>query len=131
MSLRKLALVTLVVAVILVIPATGGFSSVSADRGMKVSIAPDGSAYLGFEQETSNINENTSSADLNVTIINRLGSGLTVTVDSGSGGEHTKSLGPGESEEYTFFDVQCGSTIYVEASGSGVTVEFERKVPDC
>lgn len=131
MSFRKLALVTLVVSGILVLPATGGFSSASVDRGMKVAIAPDGSAYVGFEHDTSNINDTTNTADLEVTITNQLGSEQTldtvnVTVDS-----ETKDLGPlgqGNPNSATFEDVPCESTIYVEASGSGVVIEFDRKV---
>jgi len=125
MSLRKLALVALLAFGILVIPATSGVSSVSVDRGAIGKIAPDGSAYLGFEQETSNINENTSTADLDVTITNQLGSAddLTVTVNG-----REKVIGSGESKDYTFYDIECGSTIDVKASGSGVKIEFDREV---
>jgi Protein of unknown function (DUF1102). len=131
MTLRRVALVTLAVSVALAIPATAGFSSTSVDRSVQVSIVPDDSAFLSFEQDLSNTNMTTGTTDLDVTITNQFGLDTTldaveVTVDGRT--ESVGPLGPGDAGTADFSDVDCDSTADVVASGSDVSVELDREV---
>jgi hypothetical protein len=46
---RALAVGLAALAVAASVAATGGFSAVTADRGVEVAVAPDGEAFLGIE----------------------------------------------------------------------------------
>ncbi len=47
--LRRVALVLAVLGLLAGVSATGGFSAVSADRGLSVTVAPDDRAYFGVD----------------------------------------------------------------------------------
>ena len=120
----------LVLAVVLLL-GTGGFSAISADRGVSVAVTGNDDAYLGYETACHN-------GTLNITITNRFDETLTdgsVTVD----GNETElpEIKPSEHATVTF-DVSAsdGQTIEpedpvtVEASGPGISVELDRTVPE-
>lgn len=133
-TLRHLAVVCLVVASLALAVGAGGFSSAAADRSIEVAVVSDEEAFLGFEQTLSNTNTTTGTTDVEVTITNQFAPGTTletieVTVDG-----RTARLGPlhsGEKATEHFTDVDCGSTIHVDASDSDVEVDFNREIREC
>lgn len=128
---RSLLLVVALLVVVGVVTGTSGISSMGADRDIRVAIADDDSAYVGFNQTASGTTTGTTNLDL--TLTNQFPSGVTlqgvtVTVDG-----ETANLGPlepGESNTTEFDGVDCDSSIVVEASGDSVEVQLDREV-DC
>ncbi len=132
MSRRRLLVLAAAVLGLAAVTATGGFTSASVERSVQVQVADDENAYLGFEQNVTNV-EN-GSADLEVRISNRFGTAtdlatVEVTVDgtavdlAGDG-----PIGPGETVDRTFRSVPCDDSISIAASGDGVAVRFDRIV---
>ena len=116
---------------------TGAFSTVTADRGVSVSVVTPEDAYLGLSEPfVSTVPDGGSRADLLV-VTNRLGStldlGVTVAETDASGGPNVTnvtvvpSLAPGESGPVVA-DLSCDSnateavTVAVDATGDGVRV---------
>jgi len=120
----------LALAVVLLL-GTGGFSAISADRGVSVAVTGNDDAYLGYETACHN-------GTLNITITNRFDETLTdgsVAVD----GNETElpEIKPSESATVTFDvsasdgqTIEPGDPVTVEASGSGISVELDRTVPE-
>ncbi|MFT4889789.1 MAG: hypothetical protein ACI9YT_000700 [Halobacteriales archaeon] len=129
---RSLSLVLATVAVLALVTSTGGVSSATVDRGVRIAVAPDHSAFLGFEPSTGTVTDGTTNVTLTVT--NGFPSGTTLaTVEVTVDGETRKlvanrSLGSGESAGATFENVACDARITVEASGAGVFVRLVRSV---
>lgn len=111
---------------------TGGVSSISADRGVDVAVVEDDQAYLGFEQDTTEADNGTTT--LEVTVKNQYPtqttlSTVTVTTDGTKADlADVGQLESGTSRTHTFDSVPCDETVAVAASGSGVDVYFERAV---
>ena len=123
-------LLAVLLAVTLAAP-TGGVSSSSMDRGVRVSVVADDEAYLGFAQTATNTTEGTT--DLEVAVTNRLPSALAtaaVTVDGVTTDVAGGSLASGASATATFTGVDCGAPITVDASGDSVAIRLNRTV-DC
>lgn len=111
---------------------TSGFSSMAADRGVEVSVAPDDSAYIGFAQTLDGGADGTT--NLTVQVTNRFTetelTSVTVTV-----GARTVdltpadgSLDPGEQTTGTLDDVDCGASLLVDATGEAATAQLNRTV---
>lgn len=124
---RRWVYAALLVFAALLILGTGGFSAMSADRGVSVAVADDEEAYVGYEATCDG-------PDLEITITNQFDSELTdgsVTV----GGEQVsllddeESIGPGETETVTFNGVDSGSDVTVTVEGEGISAELDRAVP--
>lgn len=73
MTLRHLAVVTLVLGALVALPATGGFGAATADRGVAVAVVDDEDALLGLSWYRL---DQCGEQDL-VTIENRFASSLT------------------------------------------------------
>jgi hypothetical protein len=112
--------------------STGGFSSMTSDRSVHVTVAGDGDAYLGFESSPTNTTNGTT--DLEVTVANQFTGGtelstVQVTVDG-----KTIDLVPngplpaGESETHTVQSVSCDGLVSVAATGPNVAVRLTRSV---
>lgn len=129
---RSLSLVLATVAVLALVTSTGGVSSVTGDRDVRIAVAPDHSAFLGFEQSTGTVTNGTTNVTLTVT--NGFPSGTSLaTVEITVDGETENlvadgSLGSGESAGATFENVACDAKITVEASGSDVFARLVRSV---
>jgi len=110
---------------------TGGFSAISADRGVSVAVTDDTDAYVGYEDACNG-------ETLNITITNRFDESLTdgsVTV----AGNETEfgTIEPGESATVSFNvsgsggqTIDSGDRVTVKASGPGVSVDLDRTVPE-
>lgn len=124
---RALSVTLAVVAAAGLIFGTGGFTAMSADRGVDVNVADDENAYLGYEltTETTTVN-NSSTVTAEATYRNGFDGELTlevtVIVDGSEVNSETKILSPG-SEEVIGVTRSCspGETVDVafEASGRG------------
>jgi len=129
---RTFLLVVALVTTLGLTLGTGGFSSVSADRGIDIAVTDDEQAFLAFSQNTTDTTNGTTAVD--VTVGNQYPAGtalstVTVTingtaVDLAENGQ----LSTGASRTYTFESVACDETIEIEAAGSGVEVSFNRSV---
>jgi len=125
---RSLVLAAAVVVLLATVSGTGGFSSAEADRSMDVSIANDDSAFVGFEQTTEETNQ---TVNLTVAVTNQLPSGTTLSTVSVTVGSESQDAGPldtGERNEAEFHDIDCDSSIAVDASAASVSVQFSRDV---
>ncbi|QSG06150.1 hypothetical protein [Halapricum desulfuricans] len=121
---RRWAYAALLALAVLLVLGTGGFSAMSADRGVSVSVADDEEAYLGYDDTCEN-------GTLKVTITNQFDDRLTdvsITVD----GEQKDLPEDAEIEaakQWTAtFNVSGTNSrdVTVEASGPGVSVELDR-----
>lgn len=129
---RELLLVVAVVTALAVTLGTGGVSSISADRGVDVAVAEDDHAYLGFEQNATQVKNDTTT--LEVTVRNQFPAQTSLsqvvvatngtTVDLAENGRFES----GTSSTHTFQSVPCDETVTVTASSSDVDVQFERAV---
>lgn len=124
MNRGALVLVALALVGATSITGVGSVSSVSADRGVSVAVAPDGEAYLGIAFGSADggtrdltVSNHVSPDDIEVT----------VTVDGG-GFERTADAGPGDPAE---FAVPCGSTVEITGVASTVRIEATRTVGVC
>lgn len=136
---------------------TAGFSSVTADRGVTVSVADDDAAFLGIDREATNVSDGRT--DLVVGLTNRLPGvdDLLVTVsvvgddggdaddaDDGNGEDgdagdepidppRSVALDPGETARVTVSGVDCDATVRIEAVTDGadadVRIVANRRVP--
>lgn len=128
----RLLLVAVLLASVVTVTATGGFSSATAERGVHVNVAEDPNAYLGIEQAPSETENDTT--NLEVTVANQFPAGTDLTtvevtingtaVDFAEG----NAVEPGDERTYTFGTVPCEGRITVEAQGEGVTVGLNRTV---
>lgn len=123
----------IVIAGLALIAGTGGFSSATADRAFDVEIVEDQRAFVGFEQNTTNITNETT--DLEVTVRNQFLYGTSlervqVTVNDTTKHLASDSIEPGERASETFNSVTCNDQIRVIAMGTGTKVAFNRTV-DC
>ncbi|WP_318567683.1 hypothetical protein [Salinigranum marinum] len=122
MNRGALVLVALALVGATSITGVGSVSSVSADRGVSVAVAPDGEAYLGIEFGPPD------NGTRDLVVSNHVSTDdVTVTVD-GDGFESTADAGPGDPAE---FAVSCGSTVELVGVGSGVRIEATRDVEEC
>lgn len=122
MNRGALVLVALALVGATSITGVGSVSSVSADRGVSVAVAPDGEAYLGIEFGPAD------GGTRGLTVSNHVSTReIGVTVD-GDGFEETADAGPGDPAE---FAVPCGSTVEITGVGAGVRIEATRTVGDC
>lgn len=132
MTRRRMLVLAAAVVGLAGVTATGGISSIAVERGVEVQIADDRNAYLGFEQNATNVGN--GSADLEVRASNQLGTTtafttVEVTVD-GTTADLTGdgALEPGDVVTRTFRSVSCEERVAVSASGDGVSVRFDRPV---
>lgn len=129
---RHLALILALLTALTLVTSTGGYSSVTAGRGVDVAVAPDEAAFIGFEQTTDTVTNGTTNVTVSVT--NRFPAGTSLeTVVVIVDGERViltldGTLDSGESTNETFETVACGASIRVHATGSGVTVHLYRSV---
>jgi hypothetical protein len=140
---RRLALVLAVLAGLVGVTASGGFSSVSADRSVEIGVVEDGAAYLGVDvtagpsptttgvDAATNTSENASDtaanrdATVSVTVTNRFDEPLReVTVTANDTVRTVDSLGVGEATTITL-DTEC-ETLQVDATTASVSVRVER-----
>ncbi|MFB6159615.1 MAG: hypothetical protein ABEJ61_00375 [Haloferacaceae archaeon] len=71
---RRLALVGLLAASLMLVTATSGFSSVEADRGMNAAVVSDANAFLGLEERVAGCGDHARFA-----VTNRLGTEIDVS----------------------------------------------------
>ena len=118
---RRWVYATLLVFAALLILGTGGFSAMSADRGVSVTVAGDEEAYLGYSDTCEN-------GTLEITLTNQFDEELTdVSITVAKEEEPLSDLGPGDSETVEFNVSESGGhDVTVDASGSGVSVELDR-----
>lgn len=110
---------------------TGGFSTISADRGVSVAVTGNDNAYLGYE---ANCHDGT----LNITITNRFDETLTDGSVTIAGNETELSeIESGENVTVTFNvsgsgnqAINAGDPVTVEVSGAGISAELDRTVPE-
>ena len=124
MNRAALVLVALALVGATSITGVGSVSSVSADRGVSVAVAPDGEAYLGIAFGPAD------SGTRDLTVYNHVSPDdieVTVTADGG-GFETTADAGPGDPAE---FAVPCGSTVEITGVGSSVRIEATRTAGVC
>ncbi|MFP8956488.1 hypothetical protein ACLI4Y_07155 [Natrialbaceae archaeon A-CW3] len=77
---KALSLTVAIVAVIALLTASGAYSSITADRGLQVSVVDDDQAYLAIEKnDPGEVKENETVRLFNVT--NQFSSKIDVTVD--------------------------------------------------
>jgi len=129
---RKLVLVVAAAVAVSFSLGTAGFSSASADRGIDVNVVDDQQAYLGFEQQSINTDNGTTTVE--VTIANQFPAGTAhseVRVSIiGTPDDRTadSQLGVGERQTHRFESVPCNGTIAVEVDDPGTRLDFERAV---
>ena len=133
---RALSVALAVVAAAGLIFGTGGFTAMSADRGVNVDVVDDEDAYLGYEMttETTTVN-NSSTVTAEATYRNGFDGELTlevtVIVDGSEVNSETRTLGPG-SEEVISVTRSCspGETVDVAfksaGRGPGIGVSMNR-----
>ena len=130
---RILLAVILVLGLSLATP-TAGFSATTAERSVDVEVVDDQNAFLGFEK-TTNTTEN-ETTELEITVRNQFAPGISLSEVSVTIENSTVSLieeeklHPGEEVSRTFSEISCDASLFVEASGSGVSVDLEGSV-DC
>jgi hypothetical protein len=143
----KLASIVFAVAAVSLAVGTGALSSVSADRGVEISVADDDEALLGVTTVGSDAIQSdgsTRSRDI-VRITNRFADSITVdTTVTDPGGRPVLetarlddgSLAAGEQATLTA-EIRCASgnstsvetwTVHVTATGDGVSVETTTEV---
>jgi hypothetical protein len=126
MNRRQLLLVLAAVVVASLLVSSGALSSAEADRNIGATTAPDDAAYIGFD---STVAADNGTANLTVTVTNRVPSGepLTATL-SVDGQSVSESLPSGAARDVSFDRVQCGATLRVDADGPSTRVVFARMV---
>ena len=128
---RELLVVIGLVIALSVTVATGGVSSVTADRGVEVTVAEDDEAFLGVEQQATKANGTTPVV---VTVRNQYPGGATFSTVAVTVNETTvdlaknSSIRPGTSRTNVFHAAGCDDTISVEAEGPSVQISVERDV---
>ena len=133
---RALSVALAVVAAAGLIFGTGGFTAMSADRGVNVNVAGDDDAYLGYELTTeTTTGNNSSTVTAEATYRNGFDGDLTlevtVVVDGNEVDTETRTLDPG-SETVISVTRSCsaGETVDIafEAAGDGpgVSVSMDR-----
>jgi hypothetical protein len=82
--LRRLALVTLVAAAVVALPATSGFSAASADRSVEVAIVDDEDAYMTLiYDEDADVNADSGPAMYEyLTVKNKFTGSVDATVET-------------------------------------------------
>jgi hypothetical protein len=129
---RHLLLVAGLLASVVIVTATGGFSSATADRGVQVSVTEDTNAYLGVEQAHSGTGNGTT--NLEVTVRNQFTADTDLTtVEVTVNGTavdlaERDTIEPGETRVHTFTAVPCEGRLTVEAQGTGVIIGLNRTV---
>lgn len=131
MDRRQPVLVAGVVAALVAVSGSAGFTSTAADRGVEVAVVDDDEAFLGVERTT--VNETDGTANLSVTVTNRFPAGTTldtveVAVDGNT--ETRTNVGTGVAVTVEFDSVDCDESLTVNAYGTGVEVSLDRPV-DC
>ncbi len=118
---RRATLVLAVLGLLAAVPATGGFSTVTADRDLSVAVVADDRAYLGVD-----VAENTT-GDVTVTVVNRFPVTLgTVTTTANGTTRTVENLAPGESATLEFEDCE---RVAIEGTGEDTRVELTRDCP--
>lgn len=126
--MRGKSLLVLVTAGLLLTSATGALSAVSMDRSLRVAVASDANAYLGYQADFSD--NDGILANGTVTVTNQIGtSNLEVTVDV-DGRTNATTLDPGEATTFSYENVTCGADVVASAEGDRVGIELTRTV-DC
>lgn len=111
---------------------TSGASSVTAERGVEMTVAEDDTAVVGFEQRT--IHTANGTTDLELTVRNQFVAGTELTtaelhVDGTTENLAENSpLGPGEHATERFVGVSCADEITVHVSGTDIDTRFNRPV---
>jgi hypothetical protein len=140
---RRVALAAAALALVATTASSAGFTSVSADRGVEISTAPDSHAFLTIDHHHPTLTAQSDDARL-VNITNQFAmtlTSVTVTVTHGAGpaelanGPVTleESLHPGGSLVVTV-PVECDGSghaefvVSVDASGPEATVDLTRTV---
>lgn len=140
--LRGWLLVVATLALVATLVATGGFSSTNANRGVEVSVADDGNAYVELTNKGVSTNGDQTDVTL-VTVGNRAGEASDVTVTDStvedSGVNVTNIAGPGpvadDADGNVTADVECPSgggtadvTLDLKATGDTVEATLTRTV---
>lgn len=141
---KRLALSALVVASVLLVSSTGGFSAMSADRGVEVSVANDPHAFLALKDRANVLTfDNGRHDDVQLMEIeNNLGQELDLRItiqDETAVPNHLYTTAPKELDRHekqpVTVDIQCGNgenqeqwTVDIVASGEGVRIELSRMV---
>ena len=138
--LARLAAVFGVLAFVLVAVGTGGYSSVTADRGVSIGVADDAEAFLGVEREVVTDTEN--STEISLAVTNRLSTEIRVEITHRSTGNGPPveidpsafELGAGETRDVRMA-IDCRSTasagdveLDIDAVGDAVEIELQRAV---
>lgn len=128
---RALAVVAGMLLVVGTTVGTGGFSAVSADRGVDVTVADDDHAYFGVDRSPSGTANGTT--NLTVTVANRFGTStvlesvtLTATLDGTT--KRLSAISAGESKEATLRNVSCDGYVAIRATGDSVDISLSREV---
>lgn len=140
-----------VLAALLIVTVTGGFSVVTADRSMVTEYVPDDEANLGIEPHSVTVDtnvSNTSEVQL-LTVTNNLPTDLSVDVDLEPADDHPEvvlvddeiELDPGDTATIeATVDCTTGEAsddgteastdveIHLQASGDGIDIELTRSV---
>ncbi|MCU4719001.1 hypothetical protein [Halapricum hydrolyticum] len=119
---RRWAYGALLALAVLLLLGTGGFSAISADRGVSVTVAGDDEAYVGY-------NATCHGQTLEITITNQFDSDITGTVTVGDTGAEFDTLASGEAVTTEFINVESEDPVTVTAEGDGVSAELDRSVP--
>ncbi|QSG10155.1 hypothetical protein [Halapricum desulfuricans] len=119
---RRWAYAALLALAVLLILGTGGFSAMSADRGVSVSVAGDEEAYVGYADECDG-------EGFEITITNRFDSDVTVTVTVDDTERELDPLGSGEDVTTSFISVESEDPVTVTVEGDGISAELDRSVP--
>lgn len=122
--------------VLVVIPVftigSSGASSVTADRGVALSVAEDQQAVVGFEHTHRQTGYQTGTVD--VTVTNQFSAHIElttveITVDNTTVDvAENNSLNPRERRTHTFTAVRCTDEITVHVSSDDVTTRFDRSL---
>jgi hypothetical protein len=119
--------VAVLAAVVLLLLEGSAFGSVSANRDLRVDVAPDSEAYFGIESGCD------GDGDLNVKATNRISeTPLEVTLSVNGTSKSISDLGFGETATRTFAANASApdDRIAVRATASTVAVQLTRPVPD-
>lgn len=143
-QLTRLSVAFAVLGILLLVAGTAGFSAMTADRGVDVSVVPDEEAYVGIEK----VGDDASDGDRIhlLTITNQFASGmeeLRVRVTDGddvieteTGRPESTSVGVGEEADVTAecTNAKRSGTVELEITGEagGATFDVTRTVAvDC
>jgi hypothetical protein len=118
---RRALLVVAGLVVLATVVATGGVSSVTADRPLSVAVVADDRAYLGYDPGQVDNGTWTPRVTNNFEVT------LTVTVRV-DGDSASTTLAPGEGATLVLEGVACGDAASITAVGRSVRVEMDRPV---